>query len=137
MDINTVYSSNSEYLKAEDLKKRSVAVVIEAAELKEIGKDRKIVLYFRGKDKSLPLNKTNANAVAYLYGQNTDAWIGRAIELYPTLADYQGRQVEAIRVRPPSAAAARQSAPPPRQETPPPPQDDYPPDREFNDDIPF
>jgi hypothetical protein len=67
----------------------------------------------QGKDKGLVLNKTNANNIAAVYGDDTDDWIGGGIQLFPTMVDYQGRSVEAIRVRvaPRKAASAPQPKP--------------------------
>jgi hypothetical protein len=36
----------------------------------------------------LILNRTNANALATLYGNNTDNWNGKLIELYPTRTQF-------------------------------------------------
>lgn len=120
----------SQYLKAADLQKRTIRVVIDRVAMEDIGSDNKPILYFRGKDKGLVLNKTNANNIVYLFGEETDTWAGREIELFPTLVDFQGRQVEAIRVRPTSGNG--QVPPAGRAATsdrePPPPLDD---------DIPF
>lgn len=100
----------SEYLKASDLQGRTVKAVISNVEMKDIGSDHKPVLYFKGKEKGLVLNKTNANTIALVYGDDTQDWDGGEVELYPTRVDFQGRQVDAIRVkippRRPGAAAA-------------------------------
>jgi hypothetical protein len=64
------------------------------------------LLYFEGKDKGLILNKTNSNNVAAAYGDETDRWQGQDVVLYPNMVDFQGRSVEAIRLRRPSAKDA-------------------------------
>lgn len=100
MNISTAYPSN--YLKADDLNGKSVTVVIQKVELEEIGqgrdKERKPVLYFRGKDKGVVLNKTNANTITKLYGGETDEWVGKAITLVPREVEFQGEMVLSIRV---------------------------------------
>ena len=84
---------------------RAVAalVVISHAVLEKLGNDMKPAVYFQGKEKKLViLNKTNFGRIAYLYGNDTDAWIGKEIVIYPELVEYAGKPtVEAIRVRPP------------------------------------
>lgn len=99
MQLDQVFPSN--YIKASDLKGRAVPVVIAEATIEKLGEDRKLVLKFQGKEKGLVTNKTNANRIAYLYGNDTDGWIGREIILYAELVDFQGKTVEAIRIRPP------------------------------------
>lgn len=99
MQISSAFPSN--YLKAADLQDRNVRVVMAEVKMEDIGDDRKPVLYFQGKDKGLVLNKTNANNISVVYGDDTDGWAGREVVLFPTLVDYQGRSVPAIRIRAP------------------------------------
>lgn len=94
----------SDYLKAADLAGRNIRVTMSHVEMKDIGDDHKPVLYFVGKEKGIVLNKTNSNNIGAAYGDETDAWKGKDIVLYPAMVDFQGRSVEAIRVRPPNAA---------------------------------
>jgi hypothetical protein len=61
----------------------------------------KPVLHFRGTDKMLVLNKTNATSIAKFCGDNTDEWQGNEVVLYPTKVDFQGTRVDAIRVKEP------------------------------------
>lgn len=94
----------SKYIKAADLNDQNVRVIMERVEMEDIGDDGdKPVLYFRGKSKGMVMNKTNSNNIAIVYGDETDDWVGKEIILYPTMVDYQGRSVPAIRVRPPQA----------------------------------
>jgi hypothetical protein len=104
MELADVFPSN--YIKAADLKGRTVTVVIADATIEKLGEDRKLVLTFQGKEKGLVTNKTNANRIAYMYGNNTDAWVGKEIALKAELVDFQGKTVEAIRVQPPAQRAA-------------------------------
>lgn len=99
MELESVFPSK--YIKAKDLKGQDVPVVIDRADIEKIGEDTKLVLYFRGKEKGLVTNRTNADRIAHLYGTNTDDWIGREIILYTDMVNFQNRVVEAIRVRPP------------------------------------
>lgn len=100
----------SEFLKAGDLQDREVRVVMDHVELKDVGDETKPVLFFQGKEKGLVLNKTNSNNIAMIYGDDTDDWAGRELILYPTMVDYQGRSVPAIRVKVPRPMAPQREA---------------------------
>lgn len=106
----------SEFLRAADLQDRTVAVTMEKIEMRDIGGDHKPVLFFQGKERGLVLNKTNANTISAVYGDESDNWSGQPLMLFPCMVDFQGRQVQAIRVRVPP----RQVNQPLAQETPPP-----------------
>jgi len=104
------------YLKAADLQGKRVQVTIERVEMEDIGGDQKPVLHFRGKDRGLVLNKTNANAVWGINGSDdTDDWSGTTIVLYPSKTDFQGKRVDCIRVDPPHAEQVRRPQPPPAE----------------------
>ncbi len=70
MKINEAFPSN--YLKAADLQDREVTVTMADVKMEKLGDDSRPVLYFRGKEKGLVLNKTNANNIASRYGDDTD-----------------------------------------------------------------
>lgn len=108
MDINSVFGGDS--LKAADLQGHEPSVIIATVEMKKFDNGNKLVLTFEGKKKSLVCNKTNANRIAYAYGSNTDGWIGKEITLFTDLVDFQGKAVEAIRVRAKKPAPANSMA---------------------------
>ena len=95
------------YLKAADLNNRTVKATIEKVEFEEIGQDkrRKPVLYFKGAEKGIVLNKTNATEIAAANGDEMDTWAGKEIELFSQMVPYQGQNVAAIRVRNVTAVA--------------------------------
>lgn len=97
MNINAAFPST--YLKAADLQGRSASVVMDRVSLEEIGGEHKPVLYFVGKERGLVLNKTNSTIIAEMHGSETDDWPGKAIVLYPARVEFQGRIVDAIRVK--------------------------------------
>ena len=143
MKLTEVFPSN--FIKAEDLQGRDVTVIISNAQIEKLGNDNKLVMYFKGKDKGLVCNKTNAGRISYLYGDDTDDWIGKPIVLTSEFVEFQGKSVKAIRVKPPSmtsspqanptAAPQRQTTNPVRQQAP---QQSVPsglPD--LDDEIPF
>ena len=91
------------FLKAADLNGHPVKAIIERVELRDVvgqGKeqDYKPVLYFQGKQKGLILNKTNGRAITDAY-DDTEAWQGKELEIYPDRTSFQGKLVDCIRVR--------------------------------------
>lgn len=102
-----------EYIGAWDLPKGTdIPVIIDrvkAGELVAPGgrKTKKPVVYFRGKEKGFALNKTNAKAIAGMYGNDTSKWIGQPIAIYATQTQFGGDTVECIRVRPTPPKANR------------------------------
>ena len=139
-NINNIFPSK--YLKAADFTSGPQNAVIGSLAMEVIteGHDAQPVLYFHGQTKGLVLNKTNANMIAHTLGPETDAWMGHTIQLFVEPVSFQGRIVDAIRVRTaPPAAAAPVTAPPvaeppaPKQ-APPAPQSSAEP---FDDTIPW
>ena len=105
VNINNVFQSD--YLKAADLEDSPHLATVTDVELKTMNDgEQKLCVSFKEWDKSLLLNKTNANNIAAFCGPETDAWVGRQIVMAPALVDYQGKTVEAIRVRAPKPKAA-------------------------------
>jgi len=98
MELSEVFPS--ETLKAADLQGNEPIVTIATVDLKDFDNGKKLIITFVGKKKSLVCNKTNANRIAFMHGTNTDNWIGKKIQLFTDLVDFQGKTVEAIRVRP-------------------------------------
>ena len=97
----------SKYLKAADLNNRTIKAIIQKYEMEEIGQDKnqKPVLYFKGANKGLVLNKTNACEIAAMHGDDMGGWTGKEIELFSQIVPYQGQNVAAIRVRNVAAVA--------------------------------
>jgi hypothetical protein len=95
MRISTAFPS--EYLRAADLQGRRISVKIARVEMRDVGEDTKPVVYFEGKEKGLPLNKTNSNTISAAYGDETDDWEGMEIVLYETMVEFQGQRKPGIR----------------------------------------
>lgn len=127
MKLSEAFPSN--FLKADDLNGKSVVVTISEIEFDKIGKEdktKKIILSFRGKDKKMAVNKTNATTISKLYGDDTDGWIGKPIKLVSREVEFQGETVWALRVSlekptlgPVSPAAAPESDEPEIEGEPP------------------
>ena len=126
MKISTAFPST--YLKASDLDGRNIGVTMDYVKMEDIGGDHKPVLYFVGKEKGMVLNKTNANNITMVYGDDTDDWHGGELTLYAAMVDFQGRSVEAIRVR---------AKPRPNRGQAPRPESEVTREAVLNDDIPF
>lgn len=109
MKIADVFPSN--YLKSDDLQGKTPTVVIADAKIEKLGNDDKLILYFQHKDKGMVCNKTNAARIAYMYGDDTDGWVGRPIILASEFVEFQGKTVKGLRVRPPANGAASPAAP--------------------------
>ena len=78
MRISDAFPSN--YLKAADLQSKDVRVTIDKVMMEEIASgEHKPVVYFRGHDKGLVLNKTNGNNIATGFGDETENWLRRRI----------------------------------------------------------
>ncbi len=96
-----------DYLFAFDLNGKDVTLTIEKVVAGEIvgqkgKKNKKPMCFFKeGREKKpLALNATNCRVIARLYGNDTDAWLGKRVTLYPTQTEMGGETVECIRVRP-------------------------------------
>ena len=76
---------------------------------------RKVVLYFKGAKKALPLNLTNYDSVSDIAGTDeTNNWPGTKLELYPATTMMGGKITDCIRIRPPQALPASPPPPPPK-----------------------
>lgn len=92
----------SKFLKASDLQGREAPVQIREVKLENIRGNKTPVLYFERKTKGLILNKTNAAAIAAIYGAETDDWPGKSLILFPTMVEFRQRPVPTIRVKGPA-----------------------------------
>lgn len=97
-----------QYIKAADLQGKRVQVVVDRVDMEDIGGETKPVLHFRGKERGLVLNKTNANAIWGINGSDdTDDWPGTSLTLFPSKTDFQGKRVDCIRIDPPDSQPGR------------------------------
>ena len=110
VDVRLLFPS--QFIAAADLKGRDVTLTISRLGIGESlraegGKAvKKHIVYFAEMDKrpeddrkKWVLNKTNAKTIAKLYGNDTDAWIGKRITLFPTTCQSFGETVDCIRVK--------------------------------------
>jgi hypothetical protein len=131
----------SKYLKAADLGGKEIRVIMQNVEKEKLGEDMKLVLYFKGKEKGVVLNKTNSNTICDSYGDDTDDWFDQPLILFSVMVDFQGKVGPAIRCRVPTAkdnkAAPRREVTDEQHERTAPPRRMAPANEDMNDDIPF
>jgi hypothetical protein len=120
-DFRTMF--DKDYLYAFMLGGREVTVEIASVKAGKLtgegGKSsKKPICHFKGKDKPLALNVTNCKTIAAMYGNDTAAWVGKRITIYPTTTDFGGKTCECIRVRQgiPKSNGKSEPEPPPAEE---------------------
>jgi len=103
----------SKYLKHSDLDGKAITYTINHAVIEELGadKEKKPVVYFKEINRGLVLNRTNWDALEDLYGDESDAWAGKKLELFPTKTTFGSRRVDCIRVRAPAAQELNDAIP--------------------------
>lgn len=90
------------WFNGEDFDKEGRDLVVDYVEEEKVGKDTKLAMHFDGEEKALPLNKTNAEKIAKIFGlDDTDDWPGMVINLYRSTAQMNGKNVPCVRARTP------------------------------------
>jgi len=111
MKVNEAFPG--QYLKADDLGTARPVVTISEGKLEDIGGDQKPVAYFRGKQRGLVLNKTNATHISEITGTDEmDDWAGATFALFATKTEYQGKRVPCIRIAEVEAKPEKRAAKP-------------------------
>jgi len=133
--VSEVYSGD--YVTAGELQgKGRVPAVIAQASVESVGQDQvqKVVLSLASRagqawPRRLVLNKTNSLILASAYGDDTDGWLDRQVEVWAEPTQYQGRVVPGIRLAPAVAPAIQMPPPVTAQAAPKTP--------DLDDSIPF
>jgi hypothetical protein len=120
--VSEVYSGN--YVTAAELDGRGrVPAVVTKAATESVGQEQveKVVISLASRDgrawpRRLVLNKTNSLILASAYGDDTDAWLDKQVEVWAEATHFQGRMVKGIRLAP--AAAPAIPMPPPAKPQP-------------------
>jgi hypothetical protein len=108
LNIQTAFPS--QFLRAADLDGKPVNLTIEKVVMEEVGQgadaDTKPCVYFtdspykyKNGTKGWILNVTNSKMIAAYYGDDTDNWIGKPVQVYPDKVQFGANIVDAIRVR--------------------------------------
>ena len=94
MDMTKYASSESDWLKASDIKGKKITVIISEigeqhfeANEKGAARDR-ATIKFTGKDKGVALNATNTGVLIDAYGAESGKWVGKEIGL--STKEYEG-----------------------------------------------
>lgn len=111
MDVSSFLGGN--FLTQLDLPPDPQTCTIRGASQQQVGTDVKICLQLAEHAKPLGLNKTNLRTIAQAYGTDSNAWIGRQVELYRDRTQFQGALVPCIRLRIPAPPQAAPPAMPP------------------------
>jgi len=121
MNIEQIYSS---WLKASMIEGRTPLLVnIQRAYLhtfkdQNSGDEKQQICIDVGEASDLPLNVTNARAIASLHGSDTDHWVGRPIALLTMREEAFGKIHDVIRIDDPRRYAAPQAPVAPQQQQP-------------------
>jgi hypothetical protein len=103
-DIDQMKKSSDEYIVAADLNGQKVTVEISDINAKEMhdeekeAPERMYFLSFKGKKKTLGINRTNTILISKMFGRNPQKWVGKRIVIYPTKTRMAGEEVPCIRV---------------------------------------
>jgi hypothetical protein len=112
--------SGETFIKLDDV--RGNPLLQKIAEIKT-GKFEKPNLVFESGE-ALSLNATNNRVLIRNFGPDSDAWIGKEVELYAGQVEFQGKPLDAVLVRPisPTPKPSKKPAPKPA---------------DMNDEVPF
>lgn len=96
MKVSEYFKNN--FFRAEDFDKAGRVLTVYSVEMEQVGKEEKITIHFVDEDKTFPVNKTNALAIAELYGDDTDDWCDKEIRLFRDVTMFNGKRVSCMRV---------------------------------------
>ena len=137
MGFNMAEAVSGDYISKNDVPTTGTNIQIAGVSQEKIGQEQeqKFVLWFLGDElKPLVLNKTNINILRALYGDDSDSWKGKHVNVYndPTVG-YAGQITGGVRLRMPTPGSDAPIYPQtsvPSNAAPAAPQND------FDDDIP-
>ena len=103
MKLNEMFPSD--LLKSQDLLDAGGEMLLTIAKVEmktfdrdDNSKDTKPIIFFE-EGNQMVCNKTNANAIADMFGEETDDWLGNQITLIVKDVEFQGKTVMGIRVK--------------------------------------
>lgn len=97
VNVNDYYTSGT-WIKAETLQGNETLVIASVEDVTYKDGKSGLLVKFNGTDRKLSLNKTNTKRIAYLHGDETEAWVGKPITLVKSVTEYQGAPVPCVRV---------------------------------------
>ena len=108
----------SKYLNAADVGNQTFKLTVVSVVMEKMENDgaMKPVMSFQGAQKSMPINATNWDNMAMVYGDESDNWIGKQVEMYTEATRMpNGTPTRGVRIRPvagsDTAAAMQGQAP--------------------------
>jgi hypothetical protein len=79
------------FIKPSDLKGKKVSLIISRVRVEELvgekGPQMKGIINFEGKEKALPLNKTNGLCLKAMFGSKVQQWVGHKVTLFESVWD--------------------------------------------------
>ena len=103
MKISETFSGS--YFKAADFPTPR-ALVIESVTKVTFDEGPKPAVRFQGERQQLVLNKTNAFTLVNIFGDDTDLWSGKQVQISAVPIFFQGKQVKGLCVQPYSPAGS-------------------------------
>ena len=105
MNMNDTIASK--YLKAADLKGRTVKVCIDSVSMDDLSQDNKppeikACVKLRDRKKSWVLNRTNTVSLIKFFGPESNDWAGKTVELYAVDVMVNNEQKEGLRCKLPT-----------------------------------
>lgn len=97
----------SKYLNATDVGNQTFKLTIVSVVMERMENDgaMKPVMSFKGAQKSMPVNATNWDNMAMVYGDESDDWIGKQVEMYTEATRMpNGTPTRGVRIRPVAGA---------------------------------
>lgn len=103
----------SKYLSAADVGNQTFQLVVANVVMEKMDDDGKMkpVMSFHNTQKGLPINATNWDNMAVVYGDESGGWVGKQVEIYTEATRMMGQPTRGVRIRPvagPDTAAAFQ-----------------------------
>jgi hypothetical protein len=109
MDMRTVFPSR--FLKPEDIADGEKLFTITNVMMEQIMAEFKPVVYFRGQEKGLVLNRTNNTTLVSFFGHESKDWTGKDIILFPSTVVVSGQAQPCIRIRQVNTVGAAHNPP--------------------------
>jgi hypothetical protein len=100
VDFDQLYPGR--FLKSGDLLGKKVTVTIDNVAIDELegekGKRIQGIIYLRGKDKQIVLNKTNGLCLKAMFGRKLSEWLNKRITIYQSQTRFGSDTVDCIRI---------------------------------------
>ena len=113
MNMNEFLKGDSQYLTKDDVPAQGIEASIIGVKIDNVGDDRKPILGFGGGFlKPMVLNKTNTAILISLFGEDSNGWTGKTVQVYcdPSVS-YAGKVTGGLRIRMAPLASVQPAAP--------------------------